>query len=45
MTSAWQYDNVDDLIAMLEDLFPGFKLVKNHGKGDRERYLLELAKE
>ncbi len=45
VTSAWQYDNVDDLIAMLEDLFPGFKLVKNHGKGDRERYLLEFTKE
>ena len=45
VTSAWQYDHVDDLIAMLEDLFPGFKLVKNHGKADRERYLLEFAKQ
>jgi 2-polyprenyl-3-methyl-5-hydroxy-6-metoxy-1,4-benzoquinol methylase len=43
-TSNWKYDRVDDLIAMLEGLFPGFGLVTNHGKGDRSRYLLEFAK-
>lgn len=43
-TSNWKFDSVEDLIAMLEGLFPGFELVKNHGQGDRNRYLLEFAK-
>ncbi len=43
-TSDWKFDSVGDLITMLEGLFPEFALVKNHGMGDRNRYLLEFAK-
>jgi 2-polyprenyl-3-methyl-5-hydroxy-6-metoxy-1,4-benzoquinol methylase len=43
-TSKWEYATVEDLIAGLENLFPGFKLAKNHGQGDRQRFLLELVK-
>ena len=28
----------------MEELFPGFKLARNHGQGDRDRYMLELVK-
>jgi len=32
------------MIENLERMFPGFKLEKNHGKADRERYILEFSK-
>jgi len=43
-TSGWRYSTVDELVAGMEELFPGFKLARNHGQGDRDRYMLELVK-
>jgi len=43
-TSGWNYPTLPDLVAGMEALFPGFKLAKNHGQGDRDRYMLELVK-
>lgn len=43
-TSGWNYPALPDLVAGMEALFPGFKLAKNHGQGDRDRYMLELVK-
>lgn len=43
-TSGWNYSTVTELVAGMESLFPGFKLAKNHGQGDRDRYMLELVK-
>jgi len=43
-TSGWNYPTLPDLVAGMEALFPGFHLAKNHGKGDRDRYMLELTK-
>ena len=44
MTSGWNFATVDDMVAGLEQLFPGFHLYKNYGQGDRDRYMLELKK-
>jgi SAM-dependent methyltransferase/tetratricopeptide (TPR) repeat protein len=43
-TSAWNYATVEAMVEGLEALFPGFRLRKNWGQGDRERYILELVK-
>lgn len=43
-TTVWNYDTVDHLVQGLEELFPNFKLKKNYGKVDRERYIMELEK-
>jgi len=43
-TSGWNYPTLPDLVAGMEALFPGFQLARNHGKGDRDRYMLELRK-
>lgn len=43
-TSGWNYSSVEEMVAGLEKLFPGFRLHKNHGQGDRERYVLEFTK-
>jgi len=43
-TSGWNYATLPELVAGMEALFPGFKLAKNHGQGDRDRYMLELVK-
>jgi len=43
-TSGWSFPTVDDMVAGLERLFPGFHLHTNHGKGDRERFVLEFTK-
>jgi tetratricopeptide (TPR) repeat protein/SAM-dependent methyltransferase len=43
-TSAWNYPNTEIMIEKLEEMFPGFKMMKNHGKADRERYVLEFYK-
>ena len=43
-TSGWNYSTLPELIAGMEALFPGFKLARNHGQGDRDRYMLELVK-
>jgi len=43
-TSGWNYPGLPELVAGLEALFPGFKLARNHGQGDRDRYMLELVK-
>lgn len=44
-TSEWNYESVDSLISSLNELFPGFSLFKNHGIGDRNRFILEYRKE
>lgn len=41
-TSHWEYENLEALVTGLETLFPGFRFVKNHGQGDRGRYVLEF---
>ena len=43
-TSGWNFASFADMVTGLEALFPGFKLAKTLGKGDRERYMLELVK-
>ena len=43
-TSGWRYATVDDMVAGLEQLFPGFRLHRNHGQGDRDRFVLEFTK-
>lgn len=43
-TSVWRHDSVDDLIAGLEVLFPGFRHNVTLGQGDRDRYIFELKK-
>lgn len=44
-TSGWQHDTVEELIAGLETLFPGFRHFATLGQGDRDRYIFELKKE
>ena len=43
-TSGWNFATLPELVAGMEALFPGFRLAKNHGQGDRDRYMLELVK-
>ena len=43
-TSGWNYPALPELVTGMEALFPGFKLARNHGQGDRDRYMLELVK-
>lgn len=43
-TSFWDYDNVEEMVAGLEKLFPRFSLKKNHGQVDRSRYIMEFVK-
>jgi len=43
-TSSWNFETLEIMIGNLELIFPGFKLKVNHGKADRERYILELSK-
>jgi 2-polyprenyl-3-methyl-5-hydroxy-6-metoxy-1,4-benzoquinol methylase len=43
-TSKWSYSSLDDLIHALQELFPGFILIKNHGMGGKNRYILEFVK-
>jgi len=43
-TTERNFTDVDELSKFLEKIFPGFKLFKNHGLVDRNRYLLELKK-
>jgi SAM-dependent methyltransferase len=44
-SSAWEYSDLESMIQGLEKLFPGFSYNANHGQGDRNRYLLEFAKD
>ena len=44
-TSKWRYATFDEMVAGLEALFPGFGLAANHGQVDRDRYILEFAKD
>ncbi len=41
--SAWRFAAIDELTAFLEGLFPGFRLARNLGQGDRDRFVLELV--
>lgn len=43
-TSKWKFKQINHLQNYLEKLFPDFSLIKNHGKGDRHRYILEFKK-
>ncbi|RME57122.1 methyltransferase domain-containing protein [Candidatus Parcubacteria bacterium] len=43
-TSSWNFEEIDDLVEWLEDIFVGFELVHNYGVGDRDRYILEFVK-
>ena len=43
-TSGWKLRDVDELVLLAEQLFPGFKLRKNLGQVDKHRYILELVK-
>ena len=42
-TSGWKLRDVDELVLLAEQLFPGFKLRKNLGQVDKHRYILELV--
>ncbi|MCP4328326.1 MAG: tetratricopeptide repeat protein [Alphaproteobacteria bacterium] len=44
-TSKWQFGTVEEMSAFLETLFPGFRLSRNYGQGDRGRYVLEFLNE
>ncbi len=44
-TTVWEHENVESLIAGLENLFPGFRHSKTIGQGDRDRYMFEFIKE
>ncbi|WP_295407600.1 methyltransferase domain-containing protein [uncultured Thiocystis sp.] len=44
-TTAWSFENLNDLIDGLLALFPGFTLFRNHGQADRDRYVLEFIRE
>ena len=44
-TSGWKVRNVEELVLLAEELFPGFKLRENLGQVDKHRYMLELVKE
>ena len=41
----WKVENVEQLIYLGQQLFPGFKLKNNFGQVDKHRYLLEFIKE
>ena len=43
-SSTWDYENEEDLMTGLSQLFPGFKVVKNIGYADKNRMILELLK-
>ena len=43
-TSNWEYRSTKEMITGLEKLFPGFFLKANHGRVDRERYILEFVR-
>jgi SAM-dependent methyltransferase len=43
-TSNWRFQTTEEMVSFLEQLFPGFKLARNLGQGDRDRYMLELVK-
>ena len=43
-TTNWSYASLDEMIRGLEEYFPGFVLVKNHGQADRDRYVLEFSR-
>ena len=45
IVSGWKFNNVSELINFLEQTFVGFKLKKNHGRCDKNRYIIELIKE
>lgn len=44
-TSQWKLENIDQLAALGERLFPKFKLNNNLGQVDKHRYILEFVKE
>jgi SAM-dependent methyltransferase len=44
-TSGWKVRNVEELVLLAEELFPGFKLRENLGQVDKHRYMLEFVKE
>ncbi len=43
-TSKWDFETQKELTAYLENLFPGFKLEKIWGQGDRERFIITFNK-
>lgn len=43
-TSKWNFDSLDELYPYLENIFPNFKFIKNHGECDKGRYIIELKK-
>tara|TARA_Y100000114_G_scaffold31134_1_gene26729 strand:+ start:9616 stop:10878 length:1263 start_codon:yes stop_codon:yes gene_type:complete len=45
IVSGWKFNSVNDLVKFLEQIFKGFKLKKNHGQCDKNRYILEFIKE
>ena len=42
-TNKWKFNNVDELIAFIKSQFVGFKLEKNYGQVDRNRYILSFV--
>jgi 2-polyprenyl-3-methyl-5-hydroxy-6-metoxy-1,4-benzoquinol methylase len=42
--SAWNFGSLESLHRGLENYFPNFKLHRNHGLVDKERYVIELRK-
>ena len=43
-TNKWVFKKLEDLIEYLEKMFVGFKLNKNYGLVDRNRYILEFVR-
>lgn len=43
-TSKWNFTTLKELYIFLENLFPGFHFVNNHGSCDKDRFIIELSK-
>ncbi|MDA7437910.1 methyltransferase domain-containing protein [Candidatus Pseudothioglobus singularis] len=43
-SSTWDYENEEDLLTGLSQLFPGFRVAKNIGYADKNRIILQLLK-
>ena len=40
----WKFDNVKDMELFFEKIFEGFKIEKNHGQCDKNRFIFELVR-
>lgn len=40
----WEFENTKDMEKFFEQIFEGFKVLKNHGQCDKKRFIFELVK-